>query len=131
MAVGKSEWVAERTCGEASSSGKSHELEGKTVVYVGVQGEGVVGHLAFSDVLRDDACDVVARLSSMGIRVMLLSGDKQAAAASMGKQVGRSTTWRPFTGLSSAVADMAYGKCKPDRCCTGQQGCAYGYEVSC
>lgn len=47
-----------------------------------------MGHMAFGDTLREDAAEVVARLRALGIRVMLLSGDRQSAAAGMAHQVG-------------------------------------------
>ena len=88
VAVGKQDWVAERTGGEASTSGSSKEEEqGRTVVFVGIEGEGLVGHMAFSDTLREDAADVVGRLGKLGVRVILLSGDRQAAATSIASQV--------------------------------------------
>ena len=52
-----------------------------------MQGEGIVGHMAFSDTLREDAREVVAQLHALGIRVMLASGDRQSAASSMAQQV--------------------------------------------
>lgn len=63
------------------------EEQGRTVVFVGLEGEGLVGHMAFSDTLREDAADVVGRLGKLGVRVILLSGDRQAAAASIASQV--------------------------------------------
>ena len=81
------DWVAERTGGEASTSGNSDEGQGRTVIYVGVKGRGIVGHMAFSDTLREDAADVVQRLKKLGVRVILLSGDRQAAASGMALQV--------------------------------------------
>ena len=80
--------MAERTGGQASTSGSAPEERGGTVIYVGVQGKGVVGHMAFSDALRDDASDVVQRLQRLGVHVMLLSGDRQAAASAMALKVG-------------------------------------------
>ena len=57
------------------------------MVYVGVEGDGVVGLMSFEDVLRSDAPDVVRRLSLLGIDVMLLSGDRTSAAKIMASQV--------------------------------------------
>ena len=92
MAVGKREWVLERTSSGASASGRDHGAElaqaaGETVVFVGVAGEGLIGWMAFRDVLRDDAAQVVGHLGRLGIGVMLLSGDRASAAASMAQQV--------------------------------------------
>lgn len=87
VAIGKEDWVAERTGGEVSTSGSGEEEKGNTVVYIGVQGKGMVGYMAFSDTLRKDAADVVSRLKKLGIEVMLLSGDRQRAASRMASQV--------------------------------------------
>lgn len=83
VAVGREEWVAERTgSGQFSSSSG-----GATAVCVGVKGRGIIGDLAFSDTLRPDAADVVRRLKAMGLQVMLLSGDRNAEVARMAQQV--------------------------------------------
>ena len=90
--MGKRDWVAERTAGQASiSSCEEAEAASQTVVYVGVEGRGLVGRMAFSDVIREDAADVVRRLQLLGIRVMLLSGDRATAAAGIAQQVSRAS----------------------------------------
>ena len=88
---------------EASTSG--HD----TQIYVGVQGQvrdlsvesinwgapnlnsmlcqGLVGRMAFSDMLRPDAQQVVQQLRHLGLRVRLLSGDSAAAVAEMARRV--------------------------------------------
>lgn len=71
-----------------STSGRtSDEPEAGTVVYVGIKGDGIVGYLAFEDALRPDAADVVGRLAKLGIKSMLLSGDRSSAVTSMASQV--------------------------------------------
>lgn len=61
--------------------------EGKTVVCVAVDGT-LAGIIAVSDTLRPDAQATVNRLRQMGLRVMLLSGDRLEAASAIGKQLG-------------------------------------------
>ena len=61
--------------------------EGKTVVYVAV-GETIAGLIAVVDTLRPDAQITVDKLRSLGLRVMLLSGDTKEAADSIGRQLG-------------------------------------------
>ena len=98
--MGKRHWVAERTADVASTSGcEEAEAASQTVVYVGVEGRGLVGRMAFSDVLREDAADVVRRLHMLGIRVMLLSGDRATAAAGIAQQVSQALHVRSHTGL--------------------------------
>ncbi|MEH1944447.1 MAG: heavy metal translocating P-type ATPase [Nostoc sp.] len=61
--------------------------DGKTVVCVAVGGS-LAGLIAVSDTLRPDAQSTVDKLRQMGLRVMLLSGDRQEAASAIAKQLG-------------------------------------------
>ena len=89
VAVGQLHWVQQQariqSNSSASSSGSSstdsssdsdlgHGLAGQSVIYVGLEGRGVVGALGFSDTLRPDAQYVVQQLRNRGIRVVVLSG---------------------------------------------------------
>ncbi|BAY10441.1 heavy metal translocating P-type ATPase [Calothrix sp. NIES-2098] len=65
--------------------------EGKTVVCVAVDGN-LAGIIAVSDTLRPDAQTTVDRLRQMGLRVMLLSGDRIEAASAIAKQLGLDST---------------------------------------
>ncbi|CAN0918413.1 Copper-transporting ATPase PAA2, chloroplastic [Linum grandiflorum] len=60
----------------------------KTVVYVGREGEGIIGAIALSDCLRNDAESTVSRLHQKGITAVLLSGDREEAVATIAKNVG-------------------------------------------
>ena len=61
--------------------------DGKTVVCVAVGGT-LAGLIAVSDTLRPDAQSTVDKLRQMGLRVMLLSGDRKEAASAIAKQLG-------------------------------------------
>ncbi|MHC0065005.1 heavy metal translocating P-type ATPase [Nostoc sp. UIC 10890] len=61
--------------------------DGKTVVCVAVGGN-LAGLIAVSDTLRPDARSTVDKLRQMGLRVMLLSGDRKEAASAIAKQLG-------------------------------------------
>ncbi|MDZ7961816.1 MAG: heavy metal translocating P-type ATPase [Aulosira sp. DedQUE10] len=61
--------------------------EGKTVVCVAVGGT-LTGIIGVCDTLRPDAKATVDKLRQMGLRVMLLSGDRKEAASAIGKQLG-------------------------------------------
>ncbi|MCC5641438.1 heavy metal translocating P-type ATPase [Nostoc sp. CHAB 5824] len=61
--------------------------DGKTVVCVAVAGT-LAGLIAVSDTLRPDAQSTVHKLRQMGLRVMLLSGDRLEAASAIAKQLG-------------------------------------------
>ncbi|MEH1848050.1 MAG: heavy metal translocating P-type ATPase [Nostoc sp.] len=61
--------------------------DGKTVVCVAVGGT-LAGLIAVCDTLRPDAQSTVDKLRQMGLRVMLLSGDRPEAASAIAKQLG-------------------------------------------
>ncbi|BAY27225.1 copper-translocating P-type ATPase [Calothrix sp. NIES-2100] len=65
--------------------------EGKTVVCVAVDST-LAGIIAVSDTLRLDAKATVDQLRQMGLRVMLLSGDRPEAASAIGKQLALDST---------------------------------------
>ncbi|CAK9169583.1 unnamed protein product [Ilex paraguariensis] len=103
VAVGKLEWVHERfqqrtnlpdlmtlekTVMCQSSEGSSSANHSKTVVYVGREGEGIIGAIAISDNLRQDAKSTINRLHQRGIKAVLLSGDREEAVATVAKTVG-------------------------------------------
>ncbi len=63
------------------------EGEGKTAIFVGWQGR-VRGVLAVADTLRDEAPRAVSELRSMGIAVVMITGDNKRTASSIAAQVG-------------------------------------------
>ncbi|XP_016465641.1 copper-transporting ATPase PAA2, chloroplastic [Nicotiana tabacum] len=103
VAIGKLKWVQERFQQKADLSDlrtleqsvmhKSLEdsqssNHSTTVVYVGREGEGVIGAIAISDKLREDAESTIRRLQDKGIETVLLSGDREEAVATVAKTVG-------------------------------------------
>lgn len=60
----------------------------QTVVFVGLEGHGVIGAIAVTDNLRQDAKVTIANLKSKGLRTVILSGDKEEAAANVAALVG-------------------------------------------
>ncbi|GMH06931.1 hypothetical protein Nepgr_008771 [Nepenthes gracilis] len=103
VAVGALEWVREHFQHTTSQSdlmsieralrhqltkGTSTMSHSETVVYVGREEEGVVGAIAISDNLRCDAAFTVARLQQLGIKTILLSGDREEAVATISETVG-------------------------------------------
>ncbi|KAJ6743350.1 ATP7 ISOFORM B [Salix viminalis] len=77
VAVGSLDW-----------KGMSSSSYSKTVVYVGREGEGIIGAIAISDGLRHDAESTVIRLQQNGIKTVLLSGDREEAVATIANRVG-------------------------------------------
>lgn len=61
--------------------------DGKTVVYVAVSGQ-LAGIIAVTDTLRPDAKAAVEQLHVLGLRVMLLTGDRQESASATAQQLG-------------------------------------------
>jgi cation transport ATPase len=55
---------------------------------VGVEGEGVIGALALADRVRPGAAASVRRLQEMGMRVVVLSGDRQPAVDAVAFELG-------------------------------------------
>jgi Cu2+-exporting ATPase len=75
----------------AEKQGQKLATEGKTVIGVAVDGT-LTGLIAVSDTLRPDAKTAVDKLRQMGLRVMLLSGDRLEAANAIAKQLGIANT---------------------------------------
>ncbi|XP_057525223.1 copper-transporting ATPase PAA2, chloroplastic [Amaranthus tricolor] len=102
VAVGSLEWVCKRferknqsdityldhaLMFESTKSTSSLD-KSETVVYVGREGEGVIGAIAISDSLRHDAVATVTRLKEIGIKPVLLSGDREEAVAKVANIIG-------------------------------------------
>ena len=69
------------------------ERAGATPLFVGVEGESgaagrVVGWFGATDVPRPGAADAVARLRRLGLRVALVSGDREGVVAAVAHAVG-------------------------------------------
>lgn len=61
--------------------------QGKTVVYVLVD-DRLVGAIALADVIRPESREAIDRLKQMGVRVMMLTGDAQAVADWVSRELG-------------------------------------------
>ncbi|KAK4487609.1 hypothetical protein RD792_005742 [Penstemon davidsonii] len=103
VAVGKFSWVHDRfkqrttisdikrmeeSVIQKSSAHYSSSNYSRTIVYVGREGEGIIGAIAISDNLRPDAESTITRLQQKGIRTVLLSGDREEAVAAVAKTIG-------------------------------------------
>lgn len=88
--VGNAQWLSQHAIEiPDAQSLQAQELAaaGKTVVFVA--SDRLIGLIAASDTLRADAYQVVERLRiRLGLRVMLLTGDKLAAAKAVATQLG-------------------------------------------
>lgn len=61
--------------------------QGKTLVFVSVE-KRVVGLIAVADRLKENAAEAVARLKSMGLQVIMITGDNRRTAEAIAKRVG-------------------------------------------
>jgi Cu2+-exporting ATPase len=61
--------------------------QGKTVIYVLVDDE-LSGAIALADIVRPESKEAIARLKGMGIRCIMLTGDKREVADWVAKEIG-------------------------------------------
>ena len=61
--------------------------EGKSVIYI-ADGKQVTGLIAVADELKDNARDVVKKLQSMNLQVIMITGDNKRTAESIAKKAG-------------------------------------------
>ena len=61
--------------------------EGKTPLYF-VEDSKLLGMIAVSDVVKDDSLSTIKELNDMGIETVMLTGDNNATAQAIGKEVG-------------------------------------------
>lgn len=61
--------------------------EGKTPLFFSCNGE-YIGSIAVADIIKKDSPQAVRELQNMGIRVVMLTGDNEKTANSIGKQAG-------------------------------------------
>eukprot|EP00899_Mesostigma_viride_P014711 jgi/Mesvir1/23240/Mv09242-RA.2 len=98
VAVGNLDWLTRQ--GDAAGALPPHASDA-AVVYVSVDG-AVRGMLEVADELRQEAASTVARLQRLGLRTIMLSGDKDAVAQAVAARVGIPA--QNVGGLSSCVA---------------------------
>jgi Cu2+-exporting ATPase len=75
----------------AQEQAQKMATSGKTVINVAIDGT-LAGLIAVSDTLRPDAKATVEKLRQMGLRVMLLSGDRLEAVSALAEQLGINNT---------------------------------------
>jgi Cu2+-exporting ATPase len=61
--------------------------QGKTVIYVLIA-DKLTGAIALADIVRPEAREAIARLKRMGIRCIMLTGDKREVADWVAKEIG-------------------------------------------
>ena len=60
---------------------------GESVIYVAVDGV-IIGALTLADTLKDGAADTIARLHQLGLKTIMITGDRRAVADTVARQLG-------------------------------------------
>jgi Cu+-exporting ATPase len=71
----------------AASTVEALELQGKTPIYLAVDGKGAAV-AAVADTIKEESIKAIEMLHRKGIQVMMLTGDTQRTAAAIAKQIG-------------------------------------------
>ena len=87
--VGSIEFLKEygADVGTADQDVRSLEEKARTIVGVAVDRE-VIGVLGIADPVKDSSPEAIAQLKSMGIRTVMLTGDRRSTADAVGHRVG-------------------------------------------
>ncbi|MDH4274124.1 MAG: heavy metal translocating P-type ATPase [Gammaproteobacteria bacterium] len=87
--LGNTAWLAEVASDSEAFTARTSvwTAQGKTVVLL-AQNARVIGAIAITDAIKPDSAAAIARLQSLGVRVLMLTGDQTATAAAVAQQVG-------------------------------------------
>ncbi|XP_054851978.1 copper-transporting ATPase 1 [Eublepharis macularius] len=88
--IGNREWMARNGLllkNEVDNAMTEHERRGRTAVLVAVDGE-LCGLVAIADTVKREAALAVRTLKTMGLEVVLMTGDNSRTARSIASQVG-------------------------------------------
>jgi len=72
---------------EVSRQANELSEQGKTVLYLAIE-NNLAGLFAIADPLKDEAQEIVQRLDSMGVKVVMLTGDNEKTAQAVATQAG-------------------------------------------
>lgn len=73
--------------GEISAKAEELSEQGKTPLFFAMD-DKLVGIIAVADVIKDDSPQAIRELKNMGIRVVMLTGDNEKTAKTIGEQAG-------------------------------------------
>jgi Cu+-exporting ATPase len=87
--LGSGEWMNTFEVDSSNFASQAQEWseKGASLVWL-FKGHQVLAMFALSDTLREDSQSAIERFKSMGLRLVLLSGDHALAAETIGKQAG-------------------------------------------
>jgi Cu2+-exporting ATPase len=80
-------FLADKNLGVASDGVEEIAEQGKTVVYVLLE-DRVIGAVGLADIIRPESREALGRLKQMGIRPMMITGDAEAVAGWVAKELG-------------------------------------------
>lgn len=83
--VGTAQWLQQQ--GITFAPLENQSFPHRTLVYV-AQGNQLMGYIALADQLRPDAPATIHQLQQMGLRVLMLTGDRPETAQAIGHQLG-------------------------------------------
>ncbi len=72
---------------EAIATAQQLANQGKTVVYIAMAGQ-LIGLIAVKDPLREDALTTIKKLTAMGLKTMIYTGDQLGTAIAIGAELG-------------------------------------------
>jgi Cu+-exporting ATPase len=73
--------------GSLNSKAESLRAEGKTAMYVAIDGEAA-GIVSVSDPIKESSAEAIEKLHEEGIRIVMLTGDNQATAKAVADKLG-------------------------------------------
>ncbi len=73
--------------GEAVAKAEALAAAGKTPMYL-ARDQELLAILAVADILKENSKSTIARLQSMGIRTIMITGDNEKTAQAIGKEIG-------------------------------------------
>lgn len=91
LMLGSGRWMAELGIDLAplQSQADAAQRDGHTIAWLAAgETPQLLGLLVFGDRIKDSAAEAIRQLRAMGLRTLMLSGDNQSAAASVGLSLG-------------------------------------------
>lgn len=87
--IGSANYMGELGLRDASLEATADELsrQGRTLLYIALEDE-LLGLIAATDTLKPGSAGAVERLHELGLRVIMLTGDRQATAEAIGLELG-------------------------------------------
>lgn len=89
VVVGTADLLADAGVSVEAARGRGTELaaQGRSSIYAAIDGE-LAGLMALADAPRPEAAGVVSQLRELGLRVLMVTGDRDAPAQAIARQVG-------------------------------------------